>query len=65
MKTIQVFENCKSCEYHKHSFSACKECDGFKYFSELYDADPECKHEVVSASGGGIKCTKCRGWFCY
>jgi hypothetical protein len=32
---------------------------------ELYDADPECKHEVKSAVGGGVKCTKCPGWFCF
>ena len=32
---------------------------------ELFDADPNCKHEIVDASGGGVKCTKCRGWFCY
>lgn len=32
---------------------------------ELYDADPNCDHRVVGASGGGIKCTKCSGWFCY
>ena len=32
---------------------------------ELWDADPECKHEVLAAPGGGIKCRKCGGWFCY
>lgn len=32
---------------------------------ELWDADPNCKHEVKPALGGGVKCTKCRGWFCY
>ena len=31
----------------------------------LFDADENCNHEIVSASGGGIKCTKCKGWFCY
>lgn len=31
----------------------------------LFDADPNCKHNVVPALGGGVKCTKCRGWFCY
>ncbi len=33
--------------------------------SELHDADPDCKHMVVEARGGGIKCTKCKGWFCF
>ena len=31
---------------------------------ELWDADPKCKHDVISTNGGGVKCTKCRGWFC-
>ena len=31
----------------------------------LYDADPNCKHHVVEANGGGVKCTKCQGWFCF
>lgn len=31
----------------------------------LYNADPNCKHETEIAPGGGIKCTKCSGWFCY
>ena len=32
---------------------------------DLWDADPTCKHNVVCAPGGGIKCTKCNGWFCF
>ncbi len=32
---------------------------------ELYDADPNCKHQTVDAPGGGIKCTRCAGWFCF
>ena len=34
---------------------------------ELWDADPNCKHEIYSDfyGGGGIKCKKCSGWFCY
>jgi len=31
----------------------------------LFDADPECEHDMRDAPGGGIKCTKCRGWFCF
>lgn len=32
---------------------------------ELWDADANCAHVVKSAPGGGIRCIKCRGWFCY
>ncbi len=32
--------------------------------SDLWDADPDCQHEVVPASGGGVKCRKCQGWLC-
>lgn len=32
---------------------------------ELYQADPKCDHYIIPASGGGIKCIKCGGWFCY
>ena len=30
----------------------------------LYDADPDCDHEIVTL-WSGIKCSKCPGWFCY
>lgn len=33
--------------------------------TELWDPDPNCEHDIVNASGGGVKCTKCRGWFCH
>jgi hypothetical protein len=42
--------------------------DEFKEFekeTELFDADPNCKHEIVDAPGGGVKCSKCTGWFCF
>jgi hypothetical protein len=32
---------------------------------ELWSALINCEHNVVSGPGGGVKCTKCRGWFCY
>lgn len=32
---------------------------------DLHDADPKCSHVIADAPGGGIKCTKCRGWFCF
>lgn len=31
----------------------------------LYNADPNCNHNIVSNPSGGIICTKCGGWFCY
>jgi hypothetical protein len=33
----------------------------------LYGATPDCDGRIVSNfyGGGGVKCTKCRGWFCY
>lgn len=33
--------------------------------TELFDADPKCEHEIVDAPSGGVKCTKCTGWFCF
>lgn len=32
---------------------------------ELWDADPNCVHDEQPQSGGGVKCSKCGGWFCY
>ena len=31
----------------------------------LYNADPNCNHNIVPQLSGGVKCTKCGGWFCY
>ena len=31
----------------------------------LWDADENCEHNIESQPGGGIKCTKYGGWFCY
>lgn len=31
----------------------------------LYDADPDCEHEVEEQRRGGVKCKHCPGWFCY
>lgn len=33
------------------------------YEGELYDANPNCEHEVV-AQWSGVKCSKCSGWYC-
>ena len=32
---------------------------------ELWHADPNCQHDIHPALGGGVKCSKCPGWFCY
>lgn len=32
---------------------------------QLWNADPNCVHDEQPASGGGVKCTKCPGWFCF
>lgn len=31
---------------------------------KLFDADPNCVHDIVDTYGG-IRCTKCKGWFCF
>ena len=40
-------------------------CDVVREKEKLYDADPNCEHNIVPVLSGGIKCTKCGGWFCY
>jgi hypothetical protein len=61
-----------SCMYcgGEHSSMACEEKDEppkkpATYKDTLWEADPNCDHHVVCAPGGGVKCTKCTGWFCY
>ena len=34
-------------------------------FNELWESDPKCIHHIVDMPGGGIRCTKCLGWFCF
>lgn len=31
---------------------------------ELYNAKPECQHDMVEV-WSGVKCTKCNGWYCH
>lgn len=31
----------------------------------LYNARPDCKHQVQAQLSGGIRCIKCGGWYCY
>jgi hypothetical protein len=37
----------------------------FWWEDTLYDADNNCKHDIQPANGGGIRCPKCSGWFCF
>lgn len=34
-----------------------------KEIGELYDADPNCNHEIVEKMSG-IACKHCKGWYC-
>jgi hypothetical protein len=36
----------------------------YRYTQDLWDADADCDHDIVDAPGGGVKCTKCTGWYC-
>jgi len=46
--------------------AAAREAKGRPYKdNDLFHADPKCEHRVVSGPGGGIRCVKCPGWFCY
>lgn len=42
-------------------------CKEYQKKWELFEADEDCDGEIYSNfyGGGGVKCTKCRGWFCY
>lgn len=62
---MDKFKCCIDCEYHNSNPNTCKSCEDADNYQELYNADPDCIHDIVSASGGGIRCTKCNGWFCY
>lgn len=42
-------------------------CKEYQKEWELFGADENCDGEIYSNfyGGGGVKCTKCKGWFCY
>ena len=63
-KTFKYIE-CKRCEYTCGCSHECRNCKEGSNLSELYDADPNCVHNVKPAGGGGVHCTKCKGWFCF
>lgn len=31
----------------------------------LYNADPDCLHDEQVQPGGGVRCSRCAGWFCF
>ena len=41
-----------------------KYCNGVSDVHILYNAIPSCQHEIKAQMSGGIKCTKCGGWYC-
>lgn len=34
-------------------------------YNELWGSDPNCIHDIQPQLRGGVKCVKCKGWFCY
>lgn len=52
-------------EFHRLWEKEEQKPKSIKYRGELWNADPNCAHNVVCAPGGGVKCTKCNGWVCY
>lgn len=31
----------------------------------LYGGKPGCNHRIVACLSGGVRCTRCNGWFCF
>ena len=52
------FGNCESQEEYGEDYKYLRN-------TKLYNADPNCNHNIVPQLSGGVKCTKCGGWFCY
>lgn len=66
MKKVFPFECCKSCTNTVGKSRDCKNCEDGSKYAELYDADPNCVHKLISpAIGGGLRCKYCNGWICY
>ena len=36
----------------------------FDYKTDLWDADPNCEHELDPKCYSGVRCLKCSGWYC-
>lgn len=39
-------------------------CSDYQQRNEMFAATPGCDGEIIAAHSG-IKCSKCKGWFCY
>ena len=71
-----VFKKCRQCLNNpepvttsRHRLMACQ-CVLLPVVErvsteELWDALPGCTHDIQAQPGGGIRCTKCNGWFCF
>lgn len=40
-------------------------CSEYTEKWELFGAEPGCRGRITDAPGGGVKCTQCKGWFCF
>ena len=58
---------CNVCEYKEKCPEAFTEKAQYclAYDNILYNADPNCYHDVRPQLSGGVKCVKCGGWFAY
>lgn len=54
-----------SCTAHNCKFRTLPKTPDPEPDFPLYNADPNCKHELYNAPGGGVKCKHCSGWFCF
>lgn len=67
--TMQILKMFKAM-YPRGKAAVCKTAlvSGFDshhgLHEELWNADPNCKHEIVN-KWSGVECKKCKGWFCY
>ena len=61
-KNITLGDCFGNCESQEEEYA-----EDYKYLRniKLYNADPNCNHNIVPQLSGGVKCTKCGGWFCY
>lgn len=53
-------EDVPKCENYKELLKKHQE-----KFGDLWDADENCWHEEDPNCFSGIRCIKCKGWFCY
>lgn len=71
MKSSELLEAAVRLAITRASSATCEnEASGIRIYDlepdeVLWDADTKCDHDIQSQPGGGIKCTKCTGWFCF